>query len=139
MSLSGRASPRATDPISRTWVAPCAAATRRIAARRSRIVSFMATPATKIASLSGVYRRVRAETRPALTLHCQGNIVPDEPLDLPSNQALVIRIESINGNTLAEESALTWIAENSYEGPRLPSDLSHQHDHYLYGVPKKDL
>jgi hypothetical protein len=99
----------------------------------------MATPATKIASLSGVYRRVRAETRPALTLHCQGNIVPDEPLDLPSNQALVIRIESINGNTLAEESALTWIAENSYEGPRLPSDLSHQHDHYLYGVPKKDL
>jgi hypothetical protein len=39
----------------------------------------------------------------------------------------------------AEESALTWIAENSCERPHLPSDLSHQHDHYLYGVPKKDL
>jgi hypothetical protein len=51
----------------------------------------------------------------------------------------VVRIESISGNTLAEESALTWIAENSCESPHLPSDLSHQHDHYLYGVPKKDL
>ena len=78
----------------------------------------------------------------AINAHYDGKvIVPDEPLDLPPNQALVVSIESINGNTLAEESALTWIAENSYEGPHLPSDLSHQHDHYLYlyGVPKKDL
>jgi len=51
----------------------------------------------------------------------------------------VVRIESISGDTLPEESALTWIAENSCERPHLPSDLSHQHDHYLYGVPKKDL
>lgn len=60
---------------------------------------------------------MRAETRPALTLHCQGNIVPDEPLDLPSNQALVIRIESINGNTLAEESALTLDCREFLRGP----------------------
>ena len=76
----------------------------------------------------------------AINAHYDGKvIVPDEPLDLPPNQALVVRIESINGNTLAEESALTWIAENSCESPHLPSDLSHQHDHYLYGVQKKDL
>ncbi|MGA3039170.1 MAG: hypothetical protein ABSF54_00115 [Bryobacteraceae bacterium] len=64
-------------------------------------------------------------------------IVPDETLDLPPNQALEVRIESIRADTPAEESALSWIAENACEGPHLPSDLSHQHDHYLYGVPKK--
>ena len=66
-------------------------------------------------------------------------IVPDEPLDLPPNQPLVVRIESISRAGLADESALTWIAGNSCDSPQLPSDLSHQHDHYLYGVPKKDL
>ena len=39
MSLSGRASPRATDPINRTSVAPCRAAMRMIASRFWRIVS----------------------------------------------------------------------------------------------------
>ena len=76
----------------------------------------------------------------AINAHYDGKvIVPDEPLDLPPNQPLLVRIESISGDTLPEESALTWIAENSCERPHLPSDLSHQHDHYLYGVPKKDL
>ena len=76
----------------------------------------------------------------AINAHYDGKvIVPDEPLDLPPNQPLVVRIESISENALAEESALTWIAENSCESPRLPSDLSHQHDHYLYGIPKNDL
>jgi hypothetical protein len=75
----------------------------------------------------------------AINAHYDGKvIVPDEPLDLPPNQALVVRIESISGEDLAAESALTWIAENSCDSPRLPSDLSHQHDRYLYGVPKKD-
>jgi hypothetical protein len=54
----------------------------------------------------------------AINAHYDGKvIVPDEPLDLPPNQPLLVRIESIS----------------------LPSDLSHQHDHYLYGVPKKGL
>jgi hypothetical protein len=38
----------------------------------------------------------------AINAHYDGKvIVPDEPLDLPPNQALVVRIESISGNTLA--------------------------------------
>src|ERR1035441_10481492 len=55
-SLSGRASPRATDPINRTCVAPCLAAMRRIASRFSLIVS----PTVKSATPSSppeVYRR----------------------------------------------------------------------------------
>jgi len=75
----------------------------------------------------------------AIHAHYDGKvIVPDEPLDLPPNQALVVRIESVaGGDAPGDESALTWLAENACESPSLPSDLAQQHDHYLYGVPKK--
>ncbi len=75
----------------------------------------------------------------AIHAHYDGKvIVPDEPLDLPPNQALVVRIESVAASdVLPEESALTWLAENACDNPDLPPDLSRQHDHYLYGVPKK--
>src|ERR1035437_3409454 len=55
-SLSGRASPRAIDPISRTSVAPCLAAMRTIASRCSRMVSLAIGSATPL-SPSEVYRR----------------------------------------------------------------------------------
>jgi len=64
-------------------------------------------------------------------------IVPDEPLDLPPNQAVMVRIEPIQ-NKSSEESALAWIAANAVESDALPTDLADQHDHYLYGRPKKD-
>jgi hypothetical protein len=48
-------------------------------------------------------------------------IVPDEPLGLKPNHALIVQIELIEGE--AEELALAWIAAD-------------QHDHYLYGRPK---
>lgn len=63
-------------------------------------------------------------------------IVPDEPLDLRPNQALIVQIERIEGET--EESALTWIAVNAVDSDALPDDLADQHDHCLYGRPKKD-
>ena len=63
-------------------------------------------------------------------------IVPDEPLDLRPNQALIVQIEPIEGEK--EESALAWIAANAGDSDTLPTDLADQHDHYLYGRPKKD-
>ena len=63
-------------------------------------------------------------------------IIPDEPLDLRPNQALIVQIELIEGGT--EESALAWIAANAVDSDALPADLADQHDHYLYGRPKKD-
>lgn len=63
-------------------------------------------------------------------------IVPDEPLDLRPNQALIVQIEPIEGE--AQESALDWIAANAVENDTLPIDLAHQHDHYLYGHAKRD-
>jgi hypothetical protein len=60
-------------------------------------------------------------------------IVPDEPLDLQPNQALKIQIEPLED----EGSALAWIEANAVESDTLPTDLAEQHDHYLYGRPKK--
>jgi hypothetical protein len=48
-------------------------------------------------------------------------IVPDEPLESET-----------------EESALAWIAANAVDSEALPTDLADQHDHYLYGRPRKD-
>jgi hypothetical protein len=76
----------------------------------------------------------------AINAHYDGRvIVPDEPVDLPPNQALIVRIEARSmAEAPARESALAWLAANASDCADVPSDLSHQHDHYLYGVPKRD-
>ena len=65
-------------------------------------------------------------------------IIPDEPLDLPPNQALIVQIERVGALEPAEESALAWIAANAVESDALPTDLADQHDYYLYGGPTQD-
>jgi hypothetical protein len=65
-------------------------------------------------------------------------IIPDEPLDMPPNQALILQIERVGPRDPAEESALAWLAANAVENDPLPTDLADQHDHYLYGGPTKD-
>jgi hypothetical protein len=77
----------------------------------------------------------------AINAHYDGKvIVPDEPVDLLPNQALIVRIEAKSmGESPARESALAWFAANASESTDIPSDLAHQHDHYLYGVPKRDV
>jgi hypothetical protein len=65
-------------------------------------------------------------------------IIPDEPLDLPPNQALIVQIESVGARETADESALAWLAANAVENDGLPTDLADQHDHYLYGCATKD-
>ena len=77
----------------------------------------------------------------AINAHFDGKvIVPDEPLDLPRNQRLIVRIEPARdiAEPAPQDGALNWLAENAADSSTLPSDLAHQHDHYLYGVPKKD-
>jgi hypothetical protein len=74
-----------------------------------------------------------------VSAHFDGKvIVPDEPLDLPPNQALVVQIERVGPREPADGSALAWIAANAVDRDALPADLADQHDHYLYGCPKKD-
>ncbi len=66
-------------------------------------------------------------------------IVPEQAVDLPRDRSFVVH-EAIDGaNAPAEDSprsALQWLAENAVDD-ELPSDLSAQHDQYLYGTPKR--
>ena len=65
-------------------------------------------------------------------------IIPDEPIDLPPNQALIVQIESVGACETADDSALAWLAANAVENDALPMDLADQHDHYLYGCRTND-
>jgi hypothetical protein len=71
-----------------------------------------------------------------LNAHFDGKaIIPDEPLDLPPNQALIVQIEPVGSREPVDESALAWLAANAVEDDSLPADLADRHDHYLYGCP----
>ncbi len=67
-------------------------------------------------------------------------IVPEQAVDLPLDRSFVVHVETFGGKEPGEEgasqSALQWRAENAVDD-ELPSDLSAQHDHYLYGTPKR--
>jgi hypothetical protein len=75
----------------------------------------------------------------AVSAHFDGKaIIPDEPLDLPPNQTLIVQIESVGSRETADESALAWLAANAVKNDVLPTDLADRHDHYLYGCPTQD-
>jgi hypothetical protein len=75
-----------------------------------------------------------------VSAHFDGKvIVPDQPLDLPLNERLIVQIQPVSGNAEpAEESALSWLAANAVDSESLPRDLADRHDHYLYARPPKD-
>ncbi len=75
-----------------------------------------------------------------VSAHFDGKvIIPDEPLDLPPNQALILQIQAVGGKDVTdEESSLAWIAANAVDSDALPADLADRHDHYLYGRSSGD-
>ena len=80
---------------------------------------------------------------PTVKAHYDGKkLVLDEPVDLPKDEPLLIHIEHAkppkpNKKRKKKQSLFKWLAENSVDSKKLPADLAHQHDHYLYGTPKK--
>jgi hypothetical protein len=60
-------------------------------------------------------------------------IVPDQPLSLPIGEKLQVRVES-SSETSSQFAELTQFGAD-FSGS--PGDLSAQHDHYLYGSPKR--
>lgn len=67
--------------------------------------------------------------------------VPEEPVNLPVGYELEIVVAATakeprpqGGSTLAR---LAKIVKQFPENPDLPTDLAAQHDHYLYGTPKR--
>jgi hypothetical protein len=84
-----------------------------------------------------------------LKAHFDGKVlVPDEPVDLPVNCALEVHVraqsaprervpasmDSVNGRPLMK---LAKLLEGLPDNPETPRDGAAQHDHYLYGLPKR--
>jgi Protein of unknown function DUF104 len=63
--------------------------------------------------------------------------VPDVPVNLPKGEAVVLTIKRAKPKRSSrKKSALDLIVERAVDDG-LPADLGYQHDHYLYGLPKK--
>jgi hypothetical protein len=74
-----------------------------------------------------------------------GKLVPEEPILLPSDQVLVVQVRTAGpdaSNEAPEDMndlvALAERLDRLPENPASPGDLSSQHDHYLYGTPKRE-
>lgn len=74
-----------------------------------------------------------------LTAHFDGKVlVPDEPVKLPMDRALKVQVEPLP-ETPANETPLQQLVELAKRFPvrNGPADGAAQHDHYLYGLPKR--
>jgi len=76
-----------------------------------------------------------------LKAHFDGKVlVPDEPVDLPTGCTLEIQVQALASSTNPASQSLLRLVELARQNPvgdQTPSDLAEQHDHYLYGAPKR--
>lgn len=83
-----------------------------------------------------------------LKAHFDGKVlVPDEPVDLPVNCALEVHVQPISRPTISglqdAKEGKTFLQNLAEElakcpsNPEAPRDGAAQHDHYLYGTPKR--
>jgi hypothetical protein len=69
-----------------------------------------------------------------ISAHFDGKVlVPDEPVQLPVGEPLRVHVE-LPASTNGKFADLLDLAADL---PDAPSDLAAQHDHYLYGTPKR--
>jgi len=73
-----------------------------------------------------------------LTVTFDGSVLrPDIPLDLEPNKRYVITIVSEDINS-SDKAADVWnVLEDLTGTVDAPEDWASQHDHYLYGTPKR--
>ncbi|MHC5725888.1 MAG: hypothetical protein ACYTXY_17475 [Nostoc sp.] len=74
-----------------------------------------------------------------LTVTFDGSVLrPDIPLDLEPNKRYVITIVSEDINSSETKAADVWdVLEDLTGTVDAPEDWASQHDHYLYGTPKR--
>jgi hypothetical protein len=66
--------------------------------------------------------------------HFDGKVlVPDEPVDLPVGMPLRLKFEVVQETP----SRFADFLDLAVDLPDAPTDLALQHDHYLYGSPKR--
>ena len=70
----------------------------------------------------------------SIAAHFDGRfIVPHEPVQLPVGQQLRIQVEVVEPSPPRFAELLRFASDL----PEAPPDLSAQHNHYLYGTPKR--
>lgn len=80
-----------------------------------------------------------------LKAHFDGKVlVPDEPVNLPVDCVLEVRVQPVPAKEQIGVSPderplmkLVKALEEFPDDPDWPSDGAAQHDHYLYGLPKR--
>ena len=78
-----------------------------------------------------------------LTAHFDGKVlVPDEPVNLPQDCALKVQVEPMEKSAapVVEDKPLSTLLKAIAAMPPnsdWPADGAAQHDHYLYGLPKR--
>ena len=73
-----------------------------------------------------------------LLVHFDGQVlVPDEPVDLPQGRILRVQIEEQDEEAATPLLALYDAFKELPDEPDAPADGAEQHDHYLYGTPKR--
>lgn len=74
-----------------------------------------------------------------LTVTFDGSVLrPDIPLDLEPNKRYVITIVSEEINPSETKATDVWdVLEDLTGTVDAPEDWASQHDHYLYGIPKR--
>ena len=77
--------------------------------------------------------------RPTVKARFDGRVfIPETPVELPAGSVVEVVLPpepvALSPPPLA---ALAEIAQLFPDNPNLPEDLAAQHDHYLYGTPKR--
>jgi hypothetical protein len=75
-----------------------------------------------------------------LIAHFDGRVlVPEKPVALPRDCPLEVRVSPLKAGATGHRplAALATLAGQFPANPDSPGDAAAQHDHYLYGTPKK--
>ena len=74
-----------------------------------------------------------------LKVHFDGKVlVPDEPANLPVNCPLVVQIERVGSPPIAGQTLRKLVdLARRFPVSNGATDGAAQHDHYLYGLPKR--
>jgi len=75
-----------------------------------------------------------------LVAHFDGRVlVPEKPVALPTDCLLEVRVSPLKAGANGHRplAALANLARQFSANPDSPGDAAAQHDHYLYGAPKK--
>jgi hypothetical protein len=75
-----------------------------------------------------------------LIAHFDGRVlVPEEPASLPTDCLLEVHVSPLKDGKGGRRplKALAALAKQFPANPDSPGDAAAQHDHYLYGTPKK--